>query len=289
MAESGMIPHALLFSGEEGIGKKKAAFELASNVLGCEIEKIEREGHPDLLLMEPLSNKGRGEKIQKPEIKISEVRKVGRFFSLGTFSSSFKVAIINDAHLMRKDAQSSFLKVLEEPKGNALFILISSLPKTLLPTISSRVQEVKFYRVSDEEISSYLKKKGLLQEKIDDIVSLSQGKPGKVFKFVSEPEKIREEKRKIKEILRMVKSDIKTRFEYAESISKNPEEVKETLELWIEHFRRALIRKAKGKSSGKYSIEEVEKILKLIQQIKKIISTTNASPRLALEILMIEL
>lgn len=289
LAKSGKIPHALLFSGEDKIGKKKIAFEFASILLDCDIEKIEDGSHPDFLFVKPVSNKGKGGKIQKPEIKIAKVREIGSHFNLGTFSSPFKVAVINDAHLMRKDAQSSFLKLLEEPKGNSIFILISSLPKTLLPTINSRLQELKFYRVSNDEVSNYLKEKGFSGKDLEDIVELSQGKIGKTNEFILSPERVKEEKEKIKEIIKLVKSDFNFRFKYAEELSKNPNEIKETLELWIEYFRKALLKKAKGKKSGKYTLEETERILKLIQQLKKIISTTNVNPRLALEILMIEL
>jgi DNA polymerase III subunit delta' len=289
LAESGKIPHALLFSGEDEIGKKKIAFEFASILLKCDVEKIESGNHPDFLFIEPVSQKGRENKIQKPEIKISKIREMVSFFNLGTFSSPFKIAVIDDTHLMRRDAQSSFLKLLEEPKGNALFILLTSLPKTLLSTIRSRAQEIKFYRVPDKEIADWLKKKNIPEKEINDIVDLSRGKPGRAHNFISEPGKIREEKMKIKEILKLVKSDLKTKFEYAETASKNPRELKEILEFWTEYFRQALLKKARGKSSGKYTLEETEKILKLIQNLKKIISTTNVNPRLALEILMIEL
>ena len=289
LAKSGKVPHALLFSGEDEIGKKRIAFEFASILLNCDIKKIEDGIHPDFLFIKPVSNKGKEGKIQKPEIKISKIREVSSHFNLGSFSSPFKIAVIDDAHLMRKDAQSSFLKLLEEPKGNSLFILISSLPKTLLPTIKSRLQEIKFYRVLDSEISDYLKKKGFVGKEIDDIIELSQGKPGRTDRFILNPEKIKEEKKKIKDIIKLVKSDFNFRFKYVEELSNDPKRVKEILELWLEYFRKALLKKASGKKSGKYTLEETERILKLIQQLKKIISTTNINPRLALEILMIEL
>jgi DNA polymerase-3 subunit delta' len=287
LAESDKIPHALLFSGEDKIGKKKAAFEFASILLECNAEKV--KSNPDFLFVEPVSNKGKRDKIQKKEIKIAKVREISSHFSLGTFSSPFKVAVIDDAHLMRKDAQSSFLKLLEEPKGSSLFILITSFPKVLLPTIRSRVQEIKFYRVSDEKILKYLKNTNFSEKEKKEIVDLSQGKPGKAYNFISNPEKLKEEKQRIKEIIKMVNSDIDTRFKYAEEISKDPNKLKEILNLWLEYFRKALIKKSRGKTSGKYTLKEVEKILKLIQNLKSIVSSTNVNPRLAFEILMIEL
>jgi DNA polymerase-3 subunit delta' len=264
LAESDKIPHALLFSGEDKIGKKKAAFEFASILLECNAEKV--KSNPDFLFVEPVSNKGKRDKIQKKEIKIAKVREISSHFSLGTFSSPFKVAVIDDAHLMRKDAQSSFLKLLEEPKGSSLF-----------------------YRVSDEKILKYLKNTNFSEKEKKEIVDLSQGKPGKAYNFISNPEKLKEEKQRIKEIIKMVNSDIDTRFKYAEEISKDPNKLKEILNLWLEYFRKALIKKSRGKTSGKYTLKEVEKILKLIQNLKSIVSSTNVNPRLAFEILMIEL
>ena len=134
--ELGRIPHALLFSGSSS-EKKRIALDFIQMISGPDI----KEGHPDLHIVE--SDESR-------EIKISQIRDLHSKLSLRAYSAPFKSVIIDRAHTLNRDAQSCFLKLLEEPKGDTVFILITEYPDRLLPTILSRVERLRFYSAFPE-------------------------------------------------------------------------------------------------------------------------------------------
>ncbi len=227
MAELGKIPHALLFYGPDSEGKKALALDFIKLVNG----EVQKKVNPDLLIVEPQGNK---------EIKISQIRELHSKLSLRAYSAPFKAVIIDKAHCLNQEAQSAFLKLLEEPKGQTIFILITEYPEKLLPTILSRVEKLRFY---------------------------------------SPPSSWNEEK--IKELLEISRADLAQRFQYAKKLSEDPQSLPEILENWLRYFREVLL--------SNLSQTKTIKILKTIQTLHYLISTTNLNPRLALEILMLEL
>jgi len=202
--------------------------------------------------------------------------------------SPFKLAILDEAHFMNQEAQNSFLKTLEEPKGNTILILITAHPERLFPTILSRVQKIKFYPVKKEEIEDFLKEKRLSKENIEEIIKFSFRKPGLALDFLKNPEKLEEKKAKIKKLFGIPNSSISSRFEYAKELAQENNLI-EILDIWLNCFRNILLLKLKGKETiSQYSIQKLKDILWQIQKINFLISTTNINQRLALEILMLE-
>lgn len=228
MAELGRIPHALLFYGPAR-EKKSLALEFVKLVNG---EISEKRVHPDLFMVGPQDDK---------EIKISQIRELHSSLSLKSHSAPFKSVIIDKAHCLNQEAQSAFLKLLEEPKGHTIFILVTEYPEMLLPTILSRVERLRFYSGQKRDFPP-------------------------------------EEQKKISKISQ---SNLAKRFQYAKELSENPQNLKEILENWLGYFREALLSNPRQ--------TKTIKILKLLQTTHYLISTTNINPRLALEILMLEL
>lgn len=284
--QAGKISHAYLFSGQEKIGKKKLAIEFIK-FLNCQSEKnkpcqkcrscqdIEKGIFPDFSLIEPAVG----------EIKISQIREMEKYLSLYAYSSSFKIAIIDKAHAMTKEAQNSFLKTLEEPKGKTIFILITEYPEMLLATILSRVQKINFYPISQQEINNFLKLHKISDEKIKRIVELSSGRPGEIVDFIQEPQKIEQAENKLREIKKIAKSGLVYRFQYVKDLVERKEDLREILDLWLRYFRRLLL----NEKNDQKSIIRLKNIIENISKVQLLISTTNINPRLALEILMLEL
>jgi len=292
-AESGKLSHAYLFLGQEKLGKKTLALEFIK-LLNCEnpglspcqtcrsCQDIQKRQHPDLTMVEP----------EKKAIQISQIRDLSWKLSLRPYSASFKAAIIDQAHSMNQEAQSCFLKTLEEPKGKALLILITEYPEMLFPTILSRVQKIKFYPVKKTEVEEYLKSQAISEKESEQIGELCLGKPGLAVDFVKLPQKLEIQKQKIEELTFLTSSDLASRFQYAKEITRQSQNLKETLDIWLKHFRGILLSKIHGKEDENfrhYPLNKLRNILKLVQSTNFLISTTNVNPRLALEILMLEL
>ncbi len=272
-AETASFSHAYLFSGPEKLGKKKLALEWISLLLGQDIK--EPGNHPDLVFVEP----------QAKEIKISQIKDLIWRLSFTAGVGGIKVAIINDAHSMNQEAQTCLLKTLEEPRGNALLVLITDKVQELLPTIVSRVQIVKFYPVDNKEIRNYLKKQQIPEESLEEVSRLSMGRPGIALDFLSDPQRINVFHDKIKEVEKISKADLAFRFRYAKDLSEDAQKIKETLDVWTLYLRGKLIKAVNDRQGTK----ELRGVLNFLQRTSSLISSTNVNPRLALEALMIEI
>ncbi len=271
-AELGKLSHAYLFTGQEKLGKKRVALEFLSLLFGQD-----PSGHPDLILLQPIGT----------QIQISQIRDLSWQLSLKPYSAKIKAAIIDQAHLMNAEAQNCFLKTLEEPRGNTILILITEYPEFLFPTIRSRCEIIKFYPLPKKEIEDYLKEQGIKEREVQIISQISEGKLGVAIDFLKEPKKLKEREELINELIKLTKSDLIFRFQYAKKISKRPD-LKEILNLWLSYFRENLISNLNSQANPKI-LKKLTMILQKIQSTNFLISTTNVNPRLALEILMLEI
>ncbi len=189
--KSQRLPHALLFAGPEGIGKKKVAFALAQSLL-CEARPKEPdvratdEKSPPSPSPAPLHGLPSAcgqcpacvavEKRSNPHImfvspkglyiKVDTIRELGRFLSLQSLAPA-RVVIMDSAHQMNLASANSFLKILEEPPDKVYFILISSSVSGLPVTIRSRTQILRFAPLSPEEILSVLKQTKAKEQKTE--------------------------------------------------------------------------------------------------------------------------
>jgi len=277
--ELGKRAHAYLFSGETQLGKKKFALEFAKLINGENFDF----GHPDLILIEPYEGR---------EIQIIQIRELIQKLSLKPYSAFLKVAMIDQAHLMNSEAQNCFLKTLEEPKGNTILILITEAPETLFPTIRSRCEIIKFYPVKISEIENYLESQGISKEKSKAIARLSLGRPGLAIDFLTNPQKLENQKKIIEELIKISsgKTSLSLRFQYAKDLVMNPE-LSEILNIWLSYFRTLLLEQFLPPEVKKpeYPFSKLKNIIKQIQNTIFLISTKNINPRLALEILMLQL
>ena len=289
--ELGKISHAYLFCGEEHLGKKRMALEFVKLINGGNFDL----GHPDLILISPPTKNMVGGQPERESIQIAQIRELIRKLFLKPYSAPFKVALIDQAHLMTKEAQHSFLKTLEEPKGRTILILITEAPERLLATIPSRCEIIKFSPVKEVEIKSYLREK-LSDKDCEETSKFCLGRPGEAVDFVSDPQKLENRKKIIKELIKISNSGIASRFQFAKELSRESN-LKEILEIWLSYFRNVLLEKngahrrweGGGRVSSQYTFPKLKNILNQIQNTNFLISTTNINSRLAMEILMLEL
>ncbi|MFH1657562.1 MAG: DNA polymerase III subunit delta' [bacterium] len=301
--KSNKLSHAYLFYGPEQVGKKTVALEFIK-LLNCptasefgqicgkcrSCRDIEKRMHPDLSIIETETPT---ENSSKKEIKITQIKKLQRELSLSPYQAKIKTVIVDEAENMNSEAQNCFLKTLEEPKGETILILIVEHPETLLPTILSRVEKIKFSSLPKKEIENYLRGQKIDEKTIQDILLISDGKPGLAIDLAAHPEKITVQKQRIKDVARLSGADTAFRFQYAKTLSQNPQELKDVLDVWQRYLRNVFLLKMKGLSStgpfANYTILKLKNILKSLQDISSLINSTNVNPRLALEMLMMEL
>lgn len=169
---SGRLHHGLLFSGPAGIGKATAAFRLAHHLIGHPdaagapgmigtadpadplYRQIASGAHPGVLhLARPFDDK---RKVWKTALTVDEVRRVRGFLAQTAHDGGYRVAIVDAADDLNRNAANALLKSLEEPPARTLFILLGHVAGRLLPTIRSRCQVVRFHPLDDAAMEKAL-------------------------------------------------------------------------------------------------------------------------------------
>ncbi len=174
--KSDRVPHAYLFHGIQGVGKKTTAKTLAkalncvdNNADSCDrcpsCLKIERGNHPDIVFIEP----------EGIFIKINKIRELQDQIKFRPFEGRKRVFVITDADRMNDASANALLKTLEEPKPSNVLILITPRIHKLPQTIISRCQKIRFNPVRSETIASFLTDRLSIDEKSALAIASSAG------------------------------------------------------------------------------------------------------------------
>ena len=146
------MSHAYLFCGPRGTGKTTVAKLLAKSVNCIDIEQapcnqcehcltIQNGTHPDVIEIDAASNNG-----------VDEIRDLIEKVKYAPLQGKYKVYIVDEVHMLSQGAFNALLKTLEEPPAHVIFILATTEPHKVLPTIISRCQRYDFVRVNRFDI-----------------------------------------------------------------------------------------------------------------------------------------
>lgn len=141
--KQGSISHAYLFSGPRGVGKTSIARILAHEINGLKYD--DESTHLDIIEIDAASNR-----------RIDEVREINERVRVAPTSAKYKVYIIDEVHMLTREAFNALLKTLEEPPEHAVFILATTESHKLPETIVSRTQRFTFKPISPEVLAKHL-------------------------------------------------------------------------------------------------------------------------------------
>ena len=148
------IPHAILISGNRGIGKRSFAAWLATEHLditkkhkGC-VFPFSIPSHADLKWISPIEG--------KRDINVNQIRQIIDDLTMSSYEGIGKVTVIDPVNKLNISSANSLLKILEEPPGNTLIILIADKMKNIPATIISRCQHIKIHPPEENESKEFL-------------------------------------------------------------------------------------------------------------------------------------
>lgn len=176
LLDADRLPHALLFTGPESVGKYLTAKTLAGALLckssdaPCGVcqacRMVEEESHPDLVIV----------RAEKMNIKIEQIRAMQKELALSPYMADCRVCIIDDADKMAPVAANSLLKTLEEPVGRVVFILVTSKRYQMLDTIRSRCMLIAFGAISSASLAKALIARGAEEKEAHLAARLAGGR-----------------------------------------------------------------------------------------------------------------
>ncbi len=272
---SGSIGHAYLFTGKDGIGKRIVATEFAKSILCASPNNGEACGICEACLTFDNNSEFKVITPEKDVIKVDMIRGFESEIYLKPTMSERKVFIIDNADSMNEQAQNALLKVLEEPPTYATIILITSNKEKIIQTIKSRVIEMKFDKLTNEEIEEILKQKKL--EYTKDSIDFANGSVKKAVEFLED-----ENFEISKEVARLLENGdfllVNRKFEEIKADKILKPKLATILEkvLYIYH--------CKLKKDINFNIKLIDCVEQAIQKLKR-----NANVDLVLDILMIDI
>ena len=150
------IAHAYLFAGPRGTGKTTIA-KILAKAINCTADEvpcnecanckaITNGDHPDVIEIDAASNNG-----------VNEIRELIDKVKYAPINAKYKVYIIDEVHMMTTEAFNALLKTLEEPPAHIVFILATTEPHKIIPTIISRCQRFDFKKVDEDDIINRLR------------------------------------------------------------------------------------------------------------------------------------
>ena len=197
LAGAQRLPHALLFCGMEGVGKRRTARVLARTLLCtrggdapcgcCDACRTMAAGvHPDYFEVVP-EVRGKGAAM----IRTEAVRDILIAASGAPVQAQRRIILIDGAETMNETAANRLLKTLEEPSGEVLFILVTHAYDAVLPTIRSRAVRIAFGALPRVEIAAALMERGV--EDAAALAALADGSLGRAYALADEGLALRDE------------------------------------------------------------------------------------------------
>ncbi len=308
--------HAYLLSGPPHVGKMALAVNL-SQAVNClegpgvpcgsctQCTRIAQRLHADVRTVAP----GQGEEARSARtmIGISDIKEVLRRVSLNPYEGSSSVVIFDGAESMTDDAANALLKTLEEPPPQVMFLLLTADDGAVLPTVRSRCQTLTLLPLSKEQMVDRLTTdRHQTNEKAEQLYQLSRGCLGWAISALDDAQVLEQRQADLEKMQETLDAGLETRFTYANEVASlfgnDREAAKDLLALWLRWWRDLLLIKEgaeeflhnadhahslRSQASGLSTPQIVQFIHHLMQTLSGLDS--NVSPRLAMEVLMLNL
>ena len=305
--DEGHLAHAYLFIGPKHVGKMTLALNFAQ-ALNCSAEDkpcghcrscrlIASGNHPDVQIIA---------KAEK-EIGIGQIKELQHQVNLKPYEASYRVFIIDGAEYLSEEGANSLLKTLEEPPPKTVFILLARNESLILPTILSRCQRLELLPLPVPLLErALIERWGMAPERAGVLARICRGEIGWAISALTDEKLLRERLDNLAGLVEIAGFEINERFAFAAQLAtqftKDREQAEDLLSLWLTWWRDLLLIKNERadfitnidqiellRSRARYySLAQIRTVIKAIQETMRALEQ-NANPRLALEVLMLNI
>lgn len=305
------VAHAYLFCGPDGVGKSIAASILA-NTLNCKKRGIDPCGvcsscikarddnHPDIMHI-------RAKKHQKSDrlsITIDDIRDLQVDMQKKPYEDGVKVYIIHDAEKITEQAENALLKILEEPPGYIVIILLTYSQYSLLGTIASRCQVVKFGRAPEKDIEGYLTSNaGASESQARYAAAFSDGIVKKALEFLNNGDFVKHRDEILEFSTGLYKRDKIQVLSFVGYFIDNKDKIDIILDIMMSWFRDIMVFKECGDNKYLINLDKadiiageskkitLDSLYKIINSIKDTLNNIkmNVNFQLSIEIMLLNI
>ena len=263
--------HAYLFTGSRGIGRRSLALAFV-RALTCssppapgafcgecrECRQMTRMQHPDLHIIQAEKEGGM--------LKVGQIRELRKSILLSPYQAKYKIILLLRFQEANLSAANALLKTLEEAPSKVILLLTAENTEQLLPTIVSRCEVLRLRPVPIPRVETYLREKGVNEDKAQFLAHLSAGRPGYALSLLEDDNELHLRHEKIKAFKNLLSASIVNRFAYAKKLAKDKEDFRETLLLWLSLWRDVMLKIA-GDEESIVNIDQRELIETLAVQL----------------------
>lgn len=301
------LPHALIFAGIEGVGKRTAAQVLAliGNCLEPPADQTETAAcgscracrailagtHPDFLLIAPHGTL----------IRIAQIRDLIATLALKPYQAKQRVVVIAEAQYMNPEAGNALLKVLEEPPEGTVLVLTTRQTSDLLPTVASRCQAIHFQPLTLEVLTDLLVEQAHLPQAQAEILAAMAGGSYTRAQRLHKQGWIARRRWILKELGALGAQSLVGRLALAEQLAGVKQLLPDILECMISYYRDLLVARFRPEQvinrdfadhiqtqAARQDIEGLCRCVRAVQRAHRRLNA-NANPRLTLEALLMNL
>lgn len=264
---AGELAHAYLFTGQEMIGKKTFALDLARLINNFSGKSV---NDPDLFMLD--RERGWG---------IEQARDLKQWLNLRPYAGQRRIALIDEAEHLGEEAASALLKVLEEPPTSALIVLVSAHPGKILPTITSRTIAIKFAPLAHAEVVIFLEEMGLNKKQAEFLADFANGRLGLAYRL-QESGSFKDIRSHLEKFNELLESNYFTRLTFAEKVFNPKTEINSQALLlnWMFYLRSDLSKRLKVNRPN---------LLRKILETNNILTKPQYNHRLAFENLLLNM
>ena len=327
--ETNRLAHAYLITGPEKVGKRTLALDMACMVntepvadmfgqssdinlsTSHQAERIRAGIHSDVEVIDPdteLPATPQRKSVSKTTISIDHIRQIVISGSATKpFEGMKKVFILDGAHRMVREAETSLLKILEEAPDHVLIVLTSPTAESLSQTVVSRCQLLELRPVDSQVIESKLMERFEADESQARLLSrLARGSPGWAIDAINDPTIVDAHNQAILRFAEVVSGNIEDRFRYARQTAgqfwRDRSAVFYEMERWIEWWRDVAMIRYKlrdnvinvewvdlfSEITTEITEEQISTAVTVIEKAREALEA-NAVPQLTLEVMMLDL